>query len=178
MSPAASDDLRRLAEQVAARLSANGETLATAESCTGGMIAATLTDIPGASAVFWGGGVVYADEAKIVLAGIEPEVLRRHGPVSAPTTEALARAIRRRAGSTYGLAVTGWAGPAAGEGGKVGEVHGAFSRSGGGRACAWRFLGDRSAIRIQAAVATLALLREHLTLSRTRVGGADDSGCG
>jgi PncC family amidohydrolase len=163
-------ELPLLARRVVSALRAAGETLATAESCTGGMIAALLTTVPGASNVFWGGCVVYNEEAKIVLTDLDPELLRRHGPVSAPTTEALAAHVRRRARSTYGLAVTGWAGPTADDG-AVGEVHGALSHRDGVLARAWHFDGDRDAIRRQAAAATLSLLREHL---ESKHGGAHD----
>ncbi len=162
MSPAAGDELHRLAADVVGRLRGRGETLATAESCTGGMIAAALTAVPGASEVIWGGGVVYTEAAKVALAGLEPEVLRRHGTVSDDTTRALAAGIRVRAGSDHGLAVTGWAGPTAAEGGRVGDVYGAVSGGAAERSAAWQLSGDRSAIRLQAACAALALLHHHL----------------
>jgi PncC family amidohydrolase len=171
VSTAAIDDVRRIAEEVAALLLAGGETLATAESCTGGVIVAALTAVPGASNFLWGGGVVYSEDAKIGLAGVEAEVLRQHGPVSAPTTAALAVGMRRRAGTTYGLAVTGWAGPTAAVDGEVGDVYGAVSYPEGVDAGAWRFDGDRTAVRTGAATAALDLLRRHLAGAQD---GADD----
>jgi PncC family amidohydrolase len=156
------DDLDRLAERVAGRLRAAGGTLALAESCTGGLVAAALTAVPGASDFLWGAAVVYSEDAKLVLAGIEAGVLEQHGPVSRTTSEALAAAMRRRAGATYGLAVTGWAGPTAGPGGTVGEAHGCLSHAGGAITRTWRICGDREAVRVGAAAATLALLQQHL----------------
>lgn len=165
----ATGDLQRLAERVALRLLATADTLALAESCTGGLIAATLTALPGASGFLWGGAVVYTEGAKIALAGVGRGVLAQNGPVSAVTTEALAVAIRRRAGTGYGLAVTGWAGPTADPGGAVGEVHGCVSHARGVRAAAWRFDGDRTAVRCAAAAAALELLQQQLD-------GAQDGG--
>lgn len=92
-------------------LAGKGETLALAESMTGGLIAARLTAIPGASRVLKGGAVVYTAEAKTALAGLDSAFLRDHGTVSEATTRALAEAIRAKLGATWGLAVTGNAGP-------------------------------------------------------------------
>ena len=169
MSDAAS--LQRLAAAVAESMRGGGATLATAESCTGGLIAATLTALSGASDFYWGGGVVYDERAKVVLAGIDAAALDRDGPVSAPTTEALAVGIRRRSGATYGLAVTGWAGPTAGDGGEVGAVHACLSFEGGCSAGAWRFVGDRETVRVDAAAAALTLLRQRLEAAQE---GVDD----
>ena len=170
ISPAG-DDLRRAADAVGAALAARHETLATAESCTGGLIAATLTGIAGASDFLWGGGVVYSAAAKVALAGVDGDVLDRDGIVSAPTTAALAVGIRSRSGATYGLAVTGWSGPTAAPGERVGEVHGALSHEGGVLAEAWQFGGDRAAVRRQAAAAALDLLRQHLVSAQDGVDG-------
>ena len=171
MNGAAVDDLRRVAEAVGSELATRHETLATAESCTGGLIAATLTDIPGASDFLWGGGVVYSAAAKVAMVGIDADALERDGTVSATTSAALALGIRSRSGATYGLAVTGWAGPAEGPGETVGEVHGALSHDGGISAGDWNFGGDRSAVRRQAATAVLGLLRRHLINAQDGVDG-------
>ncbi len=162
MSGPAADDLRRAAAAVGAALAARQETLATAESCTGGLIAVVLTDIPGASDFLWGGGVLYSAAAKVALTGVDQDVLDREGTVSAATTAALAAGIRSRSGATYGLAVTGWAGPTADPGESVGDVHGALSHQGGVLSEAWQFGGDRVAVRQQAAVAALDLLYQYL----------------
>lgn len=100
-----------LEEAVLDLLAEKGQTLALAESMTGGLLAARLTAIPGASRVLRGSAVVYTAEAKSALAGLEPAFLKDHGTVSEPTTRALAEAIRARLGATWGLAVTGNAGP-------------------------------------------------------------------
>ncbi|MBS1785065.1 MAG: CinA family nicotinamide mononucleotide deamidase-related protein [Acidobacteria bacterium] len=100
-----------LEEAVLDLLAEKGQTLALAESMTGGLLAARLTAIPGASRVLRGSAVVYTAEAKAALGGLEPAFLKDHGTVSEPTTRALAEAIRERLGATWGLAVTGNAGP-------------------------------------------------------------------
>jgi nicotinamide-nucleotide amidase len=92
-------------------LEARGETLALAESMTGGNMAARLTSVPGSSRVFQGGGVVYSVAAKAALAGLDPDFIRAAGTVSEPVARALAEGIRARLGTTWGLAVTGNAGP-------------------------------------------------------------------
>ncbi len=96
MSHPTPGDLRTLAAEVGEILVEKRETVATAESCTAGLVSATLTRVPGSSAFFWGGSVVYAAAAKVALAGLDPELLEEHGTVSATTTEALAEAIRDR----------------------------------------------------------------------------------
>ena len=88
-----------------------GVTLALAESCTGGLAAAAITAVPGASECLWGGAVVYTMAAKSVLTGLDAGRVQAAGVVSQEVTEELARSIRERADCTMGLAVTGWAGP-------------------------------------------------------------------
>jgi len=96
---------------VLALLEGRGETLAVAESMPGGQVAARLTSVPGASAAFLGGGTVYSPVAKAALAGLDPAFIQAEGTVSEPVTRALAEGIRKRLGATWGLAVTGNAGP-------------------------------------------------------------------
>ena len=165
------DDLLRRAEEVGATLVHNGHTVATAESCTAGLVAATLTRVPGSSDFFWGGAVVYAAEAKVALGGVDAALLAEHGTVSAATTEALATAIRRRASTNYGIAVTGWAGPLAGPGESVGRVFGAVADDRRVVSRRWDFEGDRAAVRSAAVGAVLDLLRDRLAGSDD---GADD----
>ena len=145
------DELHSLSERVAGALRARTETLALAESCTGGLIAAALTSVAGASDFFWGGAVVYSAEAKRSFTDIDQTDLDRHGSVSAETTAALARGVRNRSGATYGLAVTGWAGPFAASGQQLGEVHGALSHDGETLSRRWQFAGNRAHVRRQAA---------------------------
>jgi nicotinamide-nucleotide amidase len=118
---------RDLAEQILARLRASGQTLAVAESLTGGLVAAALTDIPGSSASFRGGVVTYATELKAALLGVDPVMLARHGAVYAPVAAAMAAGVRERLGATYGVATTGVAGPEPADGQPVGTVHIAVS---------------------------------------------------
>jgi nicotinamide-nucleotide amidase len=95
-------------------LKAAGATVAFAESCTGGMLASTLASVPGASEVMVLSAVVYQERAKTILLGVDAELVKREGAVSAKVTRALAEAARERAQSTFGVAVTGWAGPGGG----------------------------------------------------------------
>src|SRR3712207_4056080 len=98
------------------------QTLATAESLTGGLLAATVVEIPGVSAVFRGGLVVYATELKHSLAGVPEDLLADRGPVDADVAKALAEGARRRCGADWGLATTGVAGPEPQDGKPVGMV--------------------------------------------------------
>ena len=118
---------RELAAEVVARLTQAGHTLATAESLTGGLVAAALTDIPGASAAFRGGVVTYATELKASLLGVDRGMLARHGAVYAPVAAAMAAGVRTRLGATYGVATTGVAGPEPADGQPVGTAHIAVS---------------------------------------------------
>ena len=106
---------------IAKLLIQSGETLALAESCTGGMIAAQLTDIPGASAFLERGAVTYADKAKVGWLKIPAWMIEQEGAVSASTARLMARGIRRVAASDFGLAVTGIAGPSGGTAGEAGR---------------------------------------------------------
>jgi nicotinamide-nucleotide amidase len=107
-----SEDGLTIDEQLAELLA--GHTLATAESCTGGALATRLTDRAGSSAYFLGGGVVYSNEAKVDLAGVDPELIERFGAVSVEVAEALAMGIAERFGADLGAGITGIAGPGGG----------------------------------------------------------------
>ena len=107
-------DVESLEEEAVKELVARGQTVATAESCTGGLLAKRITDIPGASDVFHMGCVTYANEIKTMLLGVPEEILRRHGAVSPQTAEAMARGVREKSGADYGIGVTGIAGPGGG----------------------------------------------------------------
>lgn len=111
-----------LAGRTLAALSARRETLAVAESLTGGLLAATLVDVPGASDVFRGGLIVYATDLKATLAGVDPALLAARGPVDPDVAVALAEGARQRCGAQWGIATTGVAGPAAQDGAPVGTV--------------------------------------------------------
>ncbi len=113
---------------VVAELRRRGQTLATAESCTGGLLAARITDVPGASAVFQAGVVTYANEAKTRLLGVPPELLARVGAVSPEVARHMAEGVRRRHGVDWGVGITGIAGPGGGSPEKpVGLVYIALS---------------------------------------------------
>jgi nicotinamide-nucleotide amidase len=109
---------------VGALLRERGATLAIAESCTGGLLSSRVTDVPGSSTYFLGGGVCYTAKLKTEIAGVDPALIREHGEVSEPVAIALARGVRERCGATYGIGVTGIAGPSGGTPDKpVGTVH-------------------------------------------------------
>ena len=151
---------------VLALLRARGLRLATAESCTGGMVAARLTSMPGSSESFLGGIVAYSNEVKETELGVSPELLDAHGAVSSEVAEAMARGARARLGADVAVAVTGIAGPDGGTPDKpVGLVylHAEGPEDGAGRE--FSFPGDRAAIRGRATVGALHLVR-HL-LART-----------
>lgn len=135
-------------------------TLATAESCTGGMIAAALTAIPGSSDVVDRGFVTYSNQAKIDLLGVPPGMLAQYGAVSEPVARAMAEGAVENAPVDVAVAVTGIAGPGGGSPGKpVGLVHMAVARRGAATLHArHQFQGDREAVRQAATAAALALL--------------------
>ena len=141
---------------------ARGVTIATAESCTGGLVAARITSVPGSSAVFLGGVVSYANAAKQELLGVPREVLERAGAVSAACAEAMARGARARLKADLAVSVTGIAGPDGGTPQKpVGLVYLGVATAAGARAERHVFAGDRAAIRALAADRALALLLEN-----------------
>lgn len=112
-----------VAAELIAALRDSGSTVATAESLTAGLVAATLAGVPGASAVLRGGLVVYATELKHRLAGVDEQVLATEGPVAASTAEQLAVGARTRCGADWGIALTGVAGPDPQDGIEVGTVY-------------------------------------------------------
>jgi nicotinamide-nucleotide amidase len=138
-------------------------TLAVAESCTGGMIAERVTRVPGSSRSFLGGAVVYSNELKTAFAGVPPELIAQHGAVSREVAEALAAGIRRRAGATFGVGVTGIAGPTGGSEAKpVGLVYIAISDAQKTESIERVFPGDRERIRLLATQQALDLIRRRL----------------
>lgn len=139
------------------------QNLVTAESCSGGLIAHRITNVPGASACFLGGVVVYSNEMKTVLLGVSRETLAVHGAVSEPTARAMASGARERYGADYALAVTGIAGPSGGTPDKpVGLVYAALAASGGVTVRRFCFDGNRAAVKRQTADAAFELLWEVL----------------
>jgi nicotinamide-nucleotide amidase len=118
---------RELAAEILRLLTSSGRTLAAAESLTGGLVAAALTDVPGSSSAFRGGVVAYATELKAQLLGVDSRMLASHGPVYAPVAVAMAEGVRERLDATVGVATTGVAGPDAADGFPPGTVHIAVS---------------------------------------------------
>lgn len=139
------------------------ESIAVAESCTGGLVAARLTDIPGSSDVFLGGVIAYAYAAKEQLLGVPADMLRQHGAVSAEVAEAMARAVAVRLGASIAVAITGIAGPAGGTPEKpIGTVWLAFVRRDQVSSRRIVFAGTRPEVRARAVAAALMGLRQLL----------------
>jgi competence/damage-inducible protein CinA-like protein len=165
-----SRDERPIEEHVLALLRARGLGLATAESCTGGMVAARLTGVPGASESFLGGVVAYSDELKTRGLGVSTELLEEHGAVSAAVAEAMARGARERLGTDVAVAVTGIAGPDGGTPDKpVGLVYLHAEGPDGGLGREFSFPGDRGSIRARSTVGALHLVRRLLTSDDTKL---------
>jgi nicotinamide-nucleotide amidase len=167
MAHSSADDgaLHTLAEQIAVEFSRRGATLVTAESCSGGWIAKTLTDIAGSSSWFECGVVAYSYEAKEALLGVRPETLEEHGAVSRETAIEMVSGALARYGATVAVAVTGIAGPSGGTADKpVGTVWVSWKRRGGyAQAELFHFDGDRDAVRRQTVAAALVGVRKILT---------------
>jgi nicotinamide-nucleotide amidase len=160
-----SRDERSVEEHVLALAQARGLTIATAESCTGGLVAARLTRVPGSSESFVGGIVSYANAVKTAELDVSEELLAEHGAVSAEVAEAMAEGARSRLGADLAVAVTGIAGPDGGTADKpVGLVHLHVRGPGGSRARTLDFPGDRDVVRTRATVTALHLLRQFLEL--------------
>lgn len=154
-----------LASVVGAMLKKRRRSLSIAESCTGGLIAKLITDVVGSSAYFAGGAVTYSDEIKTSVLGVDPELLKKHGAVSKPVAEAMARGASTKFDTDYAVAVTGIAGPAGGSPDKpVGLVYLAVAEP--GTATVRRLLlgadAPRYVIRQRAAMSALNLLRSRL----------------
>ncbi|MDX2970709.1 CinA family protein [Kribbella solani] len=151
------DGVQSAVERLVTLLGERGVTVATAESLTGGMVGAVLTGVPGVSAVYRGGVVVYATDLKAELAGVPEDLLAAVGPVHPDTAAALATGVRMRLGADYGLATTGVAGPDPQAGVSAGTVYVAAA---GARSVQVRKLqlnGDRETIRRASVQAVLEL---------------------
>jgi nicotinamide-nucleotide amidase len=157
---------------VLAELRQRGQTVATAESLTGGLVGSLLTAVPGASESYVGGIISYATRLKQSLVGVAPETLATLGPVAERTVAEMAVGVARRCAADWGVATTGVAGPDPQDGHPVGEVYVAAAHPAAGRVevRALRLTGDRSAIRDAAAAQALELLAQCLGL------GDDDPG--
>nr|WP_308355061.1 CinA family protein [Streptomyces sp. MUM 203J] len=158
-APVAGRVLRMLAER--------GRTLAVAESLTGGLVAAELTSVPGASAVFRGSVTAYATGLKHLLLGVDRELLDQRGAVDAEVALQMARGVRSRLGADWGVATTGVAGPEPQDGQPVGTVYVAVcgpsaAGAAGGKVAALRLNGDRAEIRRESVRSALELLADEI----------------
>jgi nicotinamide-nucleotide amidase len=157
-------DIQRLAHQIVATASERGLMLATAESCTGGLVAAALTAVPGSSAALDRGFVTYSNAAKMQMLDVPEDTLARHGAVSEATARAMASGAAARSGARVSVSVTGVAGPGGGSAEKpVGLVHFAASGPSGVIHREMRF-GDigRDAVRLASVRVALELLADRL----------------
>lgn len=147
-------------------LAERGETLATAESLTGGLLAARLTDVPGASRSFVGGVVSYATRVKVSMLDVPADVVEQHGVISEECAIAMAHGVAFRLDATWGMATTGVAGPDQQEGHPVGSVWVAVAGPGGAQARKLTLEGDRSSIRQASCDAALSVLEGMLDPGR------------
>jgi PncC family amidohydrolase len=145
-----SNPMAQRAEEILELLRSSQSTLATAESITGGLISGALTDIPGSSDVFLGGVVAYSAAAKCSLLGVDPELIKENGVVSAQVASAMAQGALQTFGSSWAIATTGVAGPGASEGNPPGTVWIAICRKGGTpESHLFALEGDRQEVRDQ-----------------------------
>lgn len=156
-------DAAALVPRIAKRLKARKQWLATAESCTGGLIAQLLTGVAGSSAWFERGLVTYSNRAKVELLGVPQSVIDRHGAVSRECCEAMASGLLQQAAVQWAISVTGIAGPSGGSKDKpVGTVWIGVAQAGAVEARHFLFSGDRESIRRQSAEAALGMLEAAL----------------
>jgi len=154
-----------LAEVVGEKLTRQGKTIAVAESCTGGLVAKLLTDIPGSSKYFTFGWITYSDQAKISELGVPADLIREYGAVSEQVAESMARAARKKADTDYAVGITGIAGPAGGSEQKpVGLVYIGVDSENGCDTKRCLFSGNRRFIRLRAAQTVLNILRLKLNI--------------
>ncbi|MFD5407932.1 CinA family protein [Streptomyces griseorubiginosus] len=171
------------AAQVVRLLTVNGQTLAVAESLTGGLVAAEITAAPGASKAFRGSVTAYATELKHELLGVDATLLDQCGAVDPQVAAQMAAGVRKALGADWGIATTGVAGPEPQDGKPVGTVYvavdgpaeGASAATGGGKVTALRLNGDRAEIRMESVRSVLALLLEELTDEHTGNERAQDT---
>lgn len=151
-----------LGKRVHLLLRAEGATVATAESLTGGRLAVRFTDVPGVSETFLGGAVTYATALKVSLLGVGQKIVDEHGVVSAQCAQAMASGVRAVTGATYGLSTTGVAGPDAQEGKPAGTVYVGLAGPGFVTSSMLQLEGDRTQIQEATCEAVLAALEVRL----------------
>ncbi|MEV5318493.1 CinA family protein [Streptomyces sp. NPDC052687] len=172
-----------IAVDVVRLLGVRGETVAVAESLTGGLVAAELTAVPGASKVFRGSVTPYATELKHRLLGVDATLLARHGAVNAQVAAQMAAGVRKALGADWGIATTGVAGPEPQDGQPVGTVFvgldgpgaAGSGSAGGGKVESLRLNGDRAEIRMESVRSVLALLLTELASEQTGNERAQDT---
>lgn len=158
--------MNALDEKIARLLRDSGLTLSLAESCSGGLIAKRITDIPGSSGYFLLGAVTYSNDAKERVLGVPAKLIEQYGAVSGEVALAMAEGVRKVSGSDIALATTGIAGPEGGSPEKpVGTVYLAIATPEGGNTFLQHFAGDRSAVREATAEAALRLLKKRILKS-------------
>lgn len=156
-------DGRSMEEIVGGLLGERGQTIAAAESCTGGLLMSRLTDVPGSSGYVDRGVVAYSNAAKVDVLGVPAALIAEHGAVSEPVATAMAMGIRERSGATIGVGITGIAGPGGGTAEKpVGTVAIAVSAAVETRVRTFRFVGGRDMVKFQASQAALDMVRRRL----------------
>lgn len=158
------------AARLHALLRGSGATVATAESLTGGRLAAVLTAVPGASETYVGGLVTYATELKVSLLGVPAELVERHGVVSAECARAMAGGARLVTGATWAMSTTGVAGPGPQDGVPAGTVHVGIAGPGGTTALALELVGGRDAVLDRTCVEAVSALCAILTEEETTLG--------
>lgn len=169
--------LRSLAERLQGVCLDRRLTVAVAESCTGGLVAAAVTEIPGSSGYFLGGIVSYADAAKRQLLGVPDTALDQHGAVSAQVAIAMAHGARSRFGADLAASVTGVAGPDGGTAAKpVGLTYAGVTGAAGDEVRRFLWAGDRGSNRRDSAIAVLELLIEHAGAAGAGPDGAGPGG--
>jgi nicotinamide-nucleotide amidase len=148
--------ISRAVTEVGECLSVHDNKLATAESCTGGLLSSTLTDVPGSSEWYAGSIVAYSNEVKTNVLGVPQEILEKHGAVSEPVVLAMAENVLKVIGADLSVAISGIAGPSGGTPEKpVGTVWMAWAWPGGSRAKSFSFNGDRTAVKEQAVMSAI-----------------------
>ncbi len=154
---------KNLAAEIGKLLKKSRQTLAIAESCTGGLVSSAITEVPGSSGYFLGAVIAYHDRVKSSVLGVPRTLLERYGAVSAKSAQSLAERARKKLDSDYGLAVTGIAGPSGGNPIKpVGLVYISLASREGTITKKFSFKGRRRSVRSQAAQKALALLKKTL----------------
>lgn len=158
------------AASVLEELERRGATLATAESLTGGRVAAALTAVPGSSAAFVGGLVAYSAEVKVSVLGVPPGLIEEHGVVSAECARAMADGARALTGATYAVSTTGVAGPGEQDGVRAGTVYVGLAGPGSLTAVALELAGNRSAVQEASTREALSAIAAILDMEETRLG--------